>query len=57
MKAPKDALELLCEANNVAVVNVVSGVVRGAELLFDYPVFGDDANDADVQDNEEVSEA
>ena len=42
VKTPKDALELLSEASNVAVFKVVSQVVKGNELVFDYPVFAND---------------
>ena len=45
---PKDALELLSEASNVAVFKVVSQV--------DYPVFENDAG-VDDQDDDEMSDA
>ena len=44
VKTPKDALELLSEASNVAVFKVVSQVVKGTELVFDYPVFANDGS-------------
>ena len=56
VKTLKDALELLSEASNVGVFKVVSQVVKGAELVFDYPVFENDASVED-QDDDEMSDA
>ena len=56
VKTPKDALELLSEASNVAIFKVVSEMVKGTELVFDYPVFENDAS-VDDQDDDEMSNA
>ena len=55
VKTPKDALELLSEASNVAVFKVVSQVVKGTELVFDYPVLANDGS-VDDQDDDEMSD-
>ena len=44
VKTSKDELELLSEVVNVVAVLTVASEVRGFELLFDYTVFGEDAN-------------
>ena len=56
VKTPKDALELLSKANNVAGFKVASQVVKGTEVVFDYPVFENDAS-ADDQDDDDMSDA
>ena len=56
VKTLKNALELLSEASNVVVFKVVSQVVKGAELVFDYPVFENDASVED-QDDDDMSDA
>ena len=56
VKTLKEALELLSEASNVAVFKVISQVVKGTELVFDYPVFENDAS-VDDQDDDEMSGA
>ena len=55
VKTPKDALELLSEASNVAVFKVVSQVVKGTELVLDYPVFANDGR-VDDQGDDEMSD-
>lgn len=47
VKTPKNGLELLSEASDVTVFKVVSQVVKGAELVFDFPVFENDASVGD----------
>ena len=56
VKTLKDTLELLSEASNVAVFKVVLQVVKGTELVLDYPVFENDAS-VDYQDDDEMSDA
>ena len=49
VKTPKDALELLSEASNIAFL-------KGTKLVFDYPVFENDAS-VDDEDDDDMSDA